>query len=801
MWNARAATAQKIAAFANLLAAMLGAALLSATTLALAAALDGPPPSAPQRLAAARTVVRGLDVLHVSGTRGARLPEPVPLPGALVGALKALGPTVEDRTFPVRADHVPGDIQGHPWSTAALAGYHLSAGRAPTAPNEAAVAGGWAAPGATVRTGSGTLHIVGTLAPATEDSLFLTDARAAEIDPPLRQLAVQADPARVSALVAREGGATVLRGKGLRAADPGGRQDDLTPLAVVLGTSAGVTGFVVVFVVSSTTALSVAGRRREFGLLRTIGATPGQLRRTVLAESLLLALPASAAGCGLGGAYGARLLARWAVNGGLAPGWYTVSGHTHLWPYPVSFATGVAAALCGSVAASWRAGRTAPAEALRAADADRRALTPGRAVAGGALLLGALALAAYTLTSDPSDLLHRKSYVSRPMLLISAVSLLSPALVRPLVRLLAVRGMLVREQAAAAVRRTAAVAGPVLVTVALAGSLLGGVATVNAAKSAEIRRATTADLVLTAAGGLDAAALARAGAVPGVARASAVTTGTVFTREDGVALIRSDAWAVDPATLPGTARLPLVAGRLADLDDDSIVVNAEWQQHTVGCRVTVWLADGTRRTLRVAAVLATGTGGNGVYLTPHNSPRGAAPTLVRFRLAPAADPAAVTAALHRAVAGAEIRTGAAWARATAPHTTAATRLGLALTLGIALAYAALALAAALAMSTASRARDLTLLRLSGATRLQVLRLVAAESLLVVAVGAVLGLPVALLDLAGMRAALAGLGVHSPLVLPWQALGGTVAACAAVAVAASVVPAALLMAVRGAAARS
>jgi putative ABC transport system permease protein len=200
-------------------------------------------------------------------------------------------------------------------------------------------------------------------------------------------------------------------------------------------------------------------------------------------------------------------------------------------------------------------------------------------------------------------------------------------------------------------------------------------------------------------------------------------------------------------------------------------------------------------------VLATGTGGNGVYLTPRNAPPGAAPALVRIRLARTADRAGVTAALHRAVAGGQVRTGAAWIRATAPRSTAATRLGLALTLGIALLYATLALAAALAMSTASRARDLTLLRLSGATRLQVLRLVAAEALLVVAVGAALGLPVALLDLAGMSAALGTLGVHSPLVLPWQALGATVGVCAAVAVAASVVPAALLMAFRGAAARS
>ncbi|WP_442812475.1 hypothetical protein [Streptomyces sp. NBC_01210] len=68
-----------------------------------------------------------------------------------------------------------------------------------------------------------------------------------------------------------------------------------------------------------------------------------------------------------------------------------------------------------------------------------------------------------------------------------------------------------------------------------------------------------------------------------------------------------------------TARLPLVSGDVRDLDDDSIVVNEEWERHTAGERVPVWLPDGTRRTLRIAAVMHTGTGDNGAYVTPRNA--------------------------------------------------------------------------------------------------------------------------------------------------------------------------------------
>ncbi|WP_031521582.1 FtsX-like permease family protein [Streptomyces sp. NRRL F-5123] len=785
--------------WATVVALIAGGTLMCALLQALAGALAGPPTTGPERFAHARVVVRGDATLRVPtehGTRTTALPEPRPLPPALLTELRALGPVVEDRSFAVRTASGAANLTGHPWSTAPLGGYRLTAGRAPQAPDEVAASGSWPAPGTTLRTGQGTLHVVGTVAPphrSFENALFFTDARAAQLVSATRQVAVDADPTAVrravSATAPGATGPTVLTGGAKRAADPDAAADRtaLTGVEVVLGTAAGVTGFVVVFAVSSVTALAVAARRREFGLLRLAGATAGRLRRRVLTEQLLLAIPAAAAGCALGGAYGASALARWMVNGGLAPAWFAADGRGHVWPYPTAMATEVAAALCGSAAASWRAGRTAPAEALREADTQVRALTRGRALAGGALLAAALGLAAYSLFADPADLLHRKSYVSRPMLLVAAAAALSPALVRPLLRLLGARGRLVRAQAAAAARRTAAVAAPVVAMVALAGALPGAVATVNAAKSAEIARATTADLVLTAAGGLDTAELARVRRTPGVRTASAATALSVTTLEDGVALIRAQGWAVDPATLPDTVRLPVVAGRLADLDDGSIVVNAEWQRHTVGESVTVWLADGTPRRLRIAAVLAEGTGDNGVYLTPRNAPPGAAPALVRIRLAPGASPAAVTAALRRAVPGADLLTGPAWVRSTAPHATAATRLGLALTLGIALLYATLALATAQAMSTAARTRELTLLRHSGATRLQLLRLTAAESLLPVAVGATLGLLTAALDLATLHAALTRLAAPHPLTLPWPELALTTAVCAAAATAATTVP--------------
>ncbi|MFE2066611.1 ABC transporter permease [Streptomyces sp. NPDC059467] len=792
----------------SFVALSLGVALIAVLGLALASS-SAAPGRAPERFAVAPVVVKGADTLRVPtsiGVRVQQLARPRAVPHEVVARLRKLGTVVQDRSFAVRARGGPDDMVGHPWSTAAFAPYRIDAGRAPRAAGEVVVSGGWARPGERVRTDRGTVLVVGNVTGrGFEHAVFYTDARAARLEPVSTQLVVDADAAAVRAAVrgggSLAGGVRVLTGAGRRHADADPDRDGaaLTAMNAMFGTAGGVTAFVSVFVVASAFAFSVAQRRREFGLLRTAGATPGQVRAMVVAEAFLVGVAASAAGCVLGG-YGAPRLAAWVVEGGAAPAWFRIGGA--VWPYGAAFATGPVVALCGVVAASWRAGRTGPVQALREASVDGRTMTRGRLLFGLGLLLTAVVSLALALLGDPGDLLHRKTYVSRPMLLITAVALLAPALVGPLVRLLArpaarsagAVGMLVRENAAAGVRRTAAIAAPVLVTVALAGSLPGATATLDRARAAELRERTTAAFVVTPAGaaGFDAAALRRLREVPGTV-VSATSSSAVYRLEDGVALVRDEARAADPGALAATTRLPVVAGRAGGLDDGSIVVNEEWRQHTPGQRVRVWLGDGTRRTLRIVAVMAAGTGGNGVYVTPRNA-AGAPVDRVDVALVDGAGPGTVAAGLRAAVGpgGGQVRSGDQWVRAGRPETNGTTRTGILLVLGIALLYTGISVANTMVMATSDRERDLAVLRLAGATRWQVLRLVAAEALTVVAVGAVLGLLVAAADLTGMWAALELLSVRTTIALPWPALGTTVGACAVLAVVSSVVPAAVAL---------
>ncbi|MEU8958598.1 ABC transporter permease [Streptomyces sp. NPDC048518] len=505
--------------------------------------------------------------------------------------------------------------------------------------------------------------------------------------------------------------ALVLTGGERRRADPGTARDAAALVAVnsFLGTAGGVAAFVSVFVTASTFGFVVALRRREFGLLRMAGATPGQVRRLLLGEALAVGVLASAAGCVLG-AWGGPLLARQLVEAGIAPSWFRVparlpgalpgtawltqplglssassapsassassvssvssgspgssgsSGASPSWPFHLAFWTGLVVAVSGAWVAARRAGRIAPAEAMRDASVDSGVLPLGRRIAGAVLLACGIGLLVRALGTDPSALLKRKTYTTQPMILISAAAALAPLLVPPVARafrLPGALGRLVRANSAASVRRTAAVAAPVLVTVALAGSLLGSAQTVGGAKAAEAKEQLRADLVVTGE------RLRRVGVrdVPGAAAVSPSSSTAVFVREGGSALVRSEARAVsDPAALAATTRLPVVAGDVRDLDDRSIVVNEEWERHEVGERVAVRLGDGRPAELRIAAVLARGTGDNGAYVTAANARAATVDRIdVRLKRSPAADGAQPSAATG--THGASAATGARGASA------------------------------------------------------------------------------------------------------------------------------------------
>ena len=137
------------------------------------------------------------------------------------------------------------------------------------------------------------------------------------------------------------------------------------------------------FVVAGAVGLALAERRRHIALLRAVGATPGQVRRTIARELALLGLAAGVAG--LPGRR--RCVARIGVSGlvrhGLLP--VGITAWTAWWVLPIACGAGlVVAELSGFVAGLAR--QPGPARA-RARRSGRRARAPpsgaGAVRAGG----------------------------------------------------------------------------------------------------------------------------------------------------------------------------------------------------------------------------------------------------------------------------------------------------------------------------------------------------------------------------------------------------------------------------------
>jgi putative ABC transport system permease protein len=776
----------------------LGVCLVATLGLGLAAALDTADP-APRRYAAAPVVVHLEEKLKVpahSGYDSAPLAERRELPAELVTDVGATGTTTVDRTFPATIVGGPRDQVGHGWSSAAFTPYRLVSGRAPERDDEIVATDGPGALGAPVRVltadGPRTYTVVGRAGTTDfESAVFFTDAEAARISPRVDALVAYGPLDAIEGAVRER--AHVRTGDARREAEPttARERSDLDDTAILLGVSAGVAGFVAIFVVASTCALGVARRHREFALLRLVGATPRDVRRVVLREVALVGTLAAGAGCALS-LPAAPALGRALVREGLAPSGYAVGWSTG--PVLVAFATGIVVALLGAWTTAHRAGRVRPVEALRTAAVEERATTGLRVLIGVGLIGGALVMLGQVVLFEPARALNRKQYLPVTMLLITGVAVLAPTIVAPLTRVLRPTrpgGRLARANSLALPRRTASIAAPILVTIGLAGTLVGVADTARAAKVSAVRNAVDADFVIAphSASGLNRAVVEHVRATPGVDAATTVPT-TVYTVEGKVALIPRPAHAVDPAVWSRVTGVRVVAGSLADLADDTIVVDQDWSRQTIGQQVQTWAGDGTPVTLRIAAVVH---GDSGSYVSSRFG-GGALPDAIYVKLRPGTDRAATEARLRTEVRdlGAEVVSADAWGKAPAGGGGRHGRAGIAVIVGLAVLYTSVAIVNTTATITFDRRRYVAGLRLAGATNGQVTRYLAGETLIPIAVGTVLAGGVTVLQLAGTWLAAYRYAGPTGVVLPWAEVAVVTVVAAGLALTATVIPALVTM---------
>ena len=784
----------------------LGTGMIAMMLLALFSTFSTPH-HGPQRFAGAPVVVAPkspvADSLSASEDPDDQvLHSPATIPASVVSKVAATGAVIADRTFAAQPAGGAAGTVGHEWSAAALGSYRLTAGRAPSAADEIVIGGG--SPSLVgsrieVATASGLQEftVVGTTdVQWFENAVFFSDAEAARLSPGVNAL-VAAGPA---AAVQRAVGSRqlVLTGDDRRLADPdpSGGADLLTNAQAMAGTTTGIAVFVAGFIVIATFAFVVEQRRRELALLRLVGATPKQVRRMVLTEATLVGVLAAATGCALG-PLGAGALNRWMTGHGMAPPWFHISVDPVA--LVIAFVVGVAAALVGAATVAFRASRVRPIESLREAVADRRTITPVRLLLGTALLLGAVASGIYVSFGEPVEAVNSRKYAMVPLLFTGAFALLAPVVLPPVVRLvtwplarLGAGSLLVRQNLLTARRRTAATVAPVVVAVGLVATMLCVQTTGDQSKVQQLRAETNAALVVLPAHGassLDRPTLAALAAVPGVSTTPVTPTTVLITASDGSVEDAFNAKAVDPSAMGGVIDPHLVSGSLQHLAGNFLVIGeqaASEDDLSPGDPVTAWLPDGTRTTLRIAAVVDTGLGSDEAYLSSAEA-GGGRPTLAWVQPLPGTPLSTAARSLGRALEGQAATDGSstAYFDSLRFQEKQANQSASTVVLGIAVAYALIAVANTLVMAAAGRRRELAALSLAGSTPSQSLRVIAGESAAAVLVGTLLAGLATLAVLATQWTTLIQFVSSVPVGIPWAQSGEAAGLCAVIAVGAGV----------------
>jgi putative ABC transport system permease protein len=361
------------------------------------------------------------------------------------------------------------------------------------------------------------------------------------------------------------------------------------------------------FVLAATTGLAVSLRRRRFALLRTVGATRGQVRRAILAELAVCGIAGGALGwlpgVALGG-LGVRALAAHQMLPADSAAWRS--------PWLLLVACGVSvivAVLSGQIAAR-RAGRTSPAQALRETVAERKWPSPVRILLGLGAAGGAGTLMAFTFGQKSAA---GQLALAFPLLLtcMVAVALLGPVLVafaawlaRPARAVGGPSARLALAAISAQPRRTASAVIPVALAVAMVGAVYFADASIAHATAAQAGSTVTADRVISGSG-LNAGAVRQVRALPGVRAAAGVTPVSVAATDPDLEPVYGEA--VSDGPLGRVLDLGVTSGSLDALRPGQIAVSAleagsgAMGVH-VGSRVTVYLPDGTPYRATVSAL-------------------------------------------------------------------------------------------------------------------------------------------------------------------------------------------------------
>ncbi|MFG2647001.1 FtsX-like permease family protein [Streptomyces sp. NPDC048436] len=792
---ARAAIRFKPAAFVGTFVALMMAALVvSACGILLETGARASVP--PTRYAGAPVVAAAEQQIHfVSGSGDSRSESNSPLPDraridnslvAKAGSVPGARTAVADVTFPVQSG--AKSVTAHGWGSTAFTGEKLTAGRAPRS-GEVALA----APGASVGE-----HTTLTTADGPRDFRISGTVRAGQGQPTAwfadsDAVRLSGHPGRVDAIAVLPkegvsdsalkaqvahaiGGKTKVHTGDDRSEAEGSALAYAKEMLTGLGGSfGGIATMVAMFTAAATVALSVGQRAREYALLRAIGTTPRQIRRTIATEALLVAPLAAAAGLLPGIA-----LARWwfgqLKEKGAVPEGLDLS--VSFIPLTAAIGAAVLTALLSGYLAARRPSRIRPGQALSESSVER--LRPGwiRTPLGIAAAVGGCVLAgiASNLTGDDAA----NVALGIVMLFMLAVALLGPLVARGCAALfgLPLRGAGASASLAAAnsrtnARRLASAITPIVLAMAFSSTLVFMHTSEDRVAADQQRDGITADHIVTASGaGVTPAGVTEAARAPGVTSAVGLLKTSLLVPVGSGA----DRWLESASAqgVTGPSRdlakvqdLDVKAGTMGSLGRGEIALDAKLADSAgvkTGERLALRLPDGTKASPKVVATYGRGLGLSQVTLPAADLKQHVTSSFSSEIWTKGEAPKALTA-----LGTLQDHDGYATAQSTDRAVNAWANTVMAAVLG---GFAAICAVNTLVMTVLDRRRELGTLRLIGSTRRQVMRMVRWEALLVACAGTVIGSAIALATLVPMMNGLTGESPYIPPLVYGSFVGAT-----------------------------
>lgn len=387
----------------------------------------------------------------------------------------------------------------------------------------------------------------------------------------------------------------------------------LSFLTIALLVFGGIAVFVGAFIIFNTFSITVAQRAREFGLLRTLGATRGQVLRSVILEALIIGLVSSVLGLAVGVLLAQGLNAVFKSFGvDLPNAGLVIQTRTVV----VALLVGtVVTLLAGSVPAI-RATQVPPIAALReGAQLPRGRFARFLPYIAAVLSLLGLLLLAWGIFGAISTTGRRLTLIGLgAALLFLGIAMISPQLVRPLAsilgwpieRLTSVTGRLARENTVRNPSRTAITAAALMIGLALVGFVTIFAAELRKSADDAVNREIAGTFSIYSDSGVlvpHSAALALA-QVPGIAAVSALNgdAGKIA----GAGIVNIDG--IQPSTVLKVYRFQWMTGNNAVVTRlgprDALLGDSFASDHkfTVGSSLQITTTIGRHDTFRVVGI-------------------------------------------------------------------------------------------------------------------------------------------------------------------------------------------------------